>query len=157
MAVRRCCACWDSICYVQLSTDQQLVWLSEFVHSELSVEERARFSRSEYFIHTSGGCETSGQTNLTEMLTLHQFIMSDWSAQHAGVSSALAGLDQTMPGDQFFDSGNSYFGANLTIAVLNGTVPQWRLDDMAIRIMAGYYYVDREANQVPNAPNFSSW
>ena len=46
-----------------------------------------------------------------------------------------------MPGDQTFDSGNSYWGANLTIAVLNGTVPQWRLDDMAVRIMAGYYYV----------------
>lgn len=83
--------------------------------------------------------------------------MSDWSAQHSGVSSALAGLDQTMPGDATFDSGTSYWGANLTIAVLNGTVPQWRLDDMAIRIMAAYYYVDREAHQVPDAPNFSAW
>lgn len=83
--------------------------------------------------------------------------MSDWGAQHAGVSSALAGLDQTMPGDQAFDSGNAFWGANLTIAVLNGTVPQWRLDDMAIRIMAAYYYVDREAHQVADAPNFSAW
>lgn len=31
-----------------------------------------------------------------------------------------------MPGDEGFDSGNSYFGGNLTIAVLNGTVPEWR-------------------------------
>lgn len=83
--------------------------------------------------------------------------MSDWQAQHSGVSSALAGLDMTMPGDQTFDSGNAYWGANLTIAVLNGTVPQWRLDDMAVRIMAGYYYVDRESNQVADAPNFSAW
>jgi beta-glucosidase len=83
--------------------------------------------------------------------------MSDWSAQHSGVSSALAGLDMTMPGDEAFDSGTSYWGTNLTIAVLNGTVPQWRLDDMAVRIVAAWYYVDRENNQVPDAPNFSSW
>lgn len=83
--------------------------------------------------------------------------MSDWSAQHSGVSSALAGLDMTMPGDESFDSGTAYWGANLTIAVLNGTVPQWRLDDMCVRIMAGYYYVDRPNNMVPDAPNFSAW
>ena len=83
--------------------------------------------------------------------------MSDWSAQHSGVSAALAGLDQTMPGDVGFDSGTSYWGANLTIAVLNGTVPQWRLDDMCIRIMAAWYYVDRASHQVPDAPNFSAW
>ena len=69
--------------------------------------------------------------------------MSDWSAQHSGVSSALAGLDMTMPGDTVDDSGISYWGANLTIAVLNGTVPQSRLDDMATRIIAAWYYVGR--------------
>ena len=62
-----------------------------------------------------------------------------------------------MPGDEAFNSGTSYWGANLTIAVLNGTVPQWRLDDMCVRIMAGYYYVDRPAHQVPDAPTFSAW
>ena len=41
--------------------------------------------------------------------------------------------------------------------MLNGTVPQWRLDDMAVRIVAAWYYVGRENNQVENAPNFSSW
>lgn len=71
------------------------------------------------------------------------FIVSDWQAQHAGVSSALAGLDLTMPGDTLFDSGNSFWGTNLTIAVLNGTVPQYRLDDMATRIIAAWYYVGR--------------
>jgi beta-glucosidase-like glycosyl hydrolase len=83
--------------------------------------------------------------------------VSDWSGQHSGVSSALAGLDMTMPGDVGFDSGTSFWGANLTIAVLNGTVPQYRLDDMAVRIVAAWYLVDREDHQVENAPNFSSW
>lgn len=45
----------------------------------------------------------------------------------------------------------------MTIAVLNGTVPQWRLDDMAVRIVASWYYVGRENNQVANSPTFSSW
>lgn len=45
--------------------------------------------------------------------------------------------------------------ANLTIAVLNGTIPQWRLDDMAVRIMAGFFYVDLPIERDPI--NFSSW
>lgn len=32
----------------------------------------------------------------------------------------------TMPGDVAFDDGLSFFGSNLTIAVLNGSVPAWR-------------------------------
>ena len=94
---------------------------------------------------------------LKNELGFQGFILSDWQAQHSGVSSALAGLDMTMPGDTVFNSGDSYWGANLTIAVLNGTIPQWRLDDMAVRVMAGYYYVDRQSNELPDGPNFDSW
>ncbi|KAK3117357.1 cytoskeletal protein binding [Teratosphaeriaceae sp. CCFEE 6253] len=110
-------------------------------------------------INNSQACQNSYTQNylLKSELGFQGFIMSDWAATHSGVSSVLAGLDQTMPGDIGFDSGTTYFGTNLTIAVLNGTVPQWRLDDMAVRIMAAWYYVDRPGNQVPDAPNFSSW
>lgn len=62
--------------------------------------------------------------------------MSDWWAQHSGVASAFAGLDMSMAGDQGLGSGNTYWGNHLTEAVLNGTIPQWRLDDMVTRIMA---------------------
>lgn len=48
-------------------------------------------------------------------------------------------------------------GPNLTVAVLNGTVPQWRLDDMAVRVVAAWYYVDRPTNRLEDGPNFSSW
>jgi hypothetical protein len=41
-----------------------------------------------------------------------------------------------MAGDQNLASGNTYWGSNLTAAVLNGTIPQWRLDDMVVRIMS---------------------
>ena len=110
-------------------------------------------------LNNSYACQNSYLQNylLKNELGFQGFVMSDWSAQHSGVSSALAGLDMTMPGDEGFDSGNSYWGTNLTIAVLNGTVPQYRLDDMCVRIVAGWYYVDRASHQVADAPNFSSW
>lgn len=110
-------------------------------------------------INNSFGCQNSWTMNhlLKNELGFQGFIMSDWTAQHSGVSSALAGLDMSMPGDVAFDTGTSFWGPNLTIAVLNGTVPQWRLDDMVVRILAAWYYVDRESNQVENAPTFSAW
>lgn len=61
----------------------------------------------------------------------------------------------TMPGDVGFDSGTSYWGSNLTVAVLNGTLPLYRLDDMAMRIMASFFKVGLTLNEP--APNFSSW
>jgi beta-glucosidase len=60
-----------------------------------------------------------------------------------------------MPGDTVFSTGRSYWGANLTLAVINGTVPEWRIDDMATRIMAAYYFVGRDTKSVPT--NFNSW
>lgn len=81
--------------------------------------------------------------------------MSDWSAQMSGVGSALAGLDMTMPGDIEFNSNTSYWGSNLTVAVLNGTVPQWRLDDMVTRILAAWYYAGVDIDYTPI--NFDAW
>lgn len=108
-------------------------------------------------VNNSYACQNSHLLNrlLKGELNFQGFVMSDWQAQHSGVSSAMAGLDMTMPGDILFDSGTSYWGSNLTIAVLNGTVPQWRLDDMATRIIAAWYYVGRDNSSVPI--NFDSW
>ncbi|PPJ50874.1 hypothetical protein CBER1_07097 [Cercospora berteroae] len=109
-------------------------------------------------INNSYGCQNSYTLNYLLKNELgFQFVMSDWGAHHSGVASTLAGMDMSMPGDVGFDSGTSYWGTNLTIAVLNSSVPTWRLDDMATRIVAGWYYVGRDQNQVENAPNFSSW
>ena len=60
-----------------------------------------------------------------------------------------------MPGDTTFLTGFSFWGTNLTIAVANGTVPEWRLDDACVRIMSAYYLVGRDTTQVPI--NFDSW
>lgn len=81
--------------------------------------------------------------------------MTDWNAHHSGVSSAFAGLDMSMPGDINVVDGMSFFGTNLTVAVLNGTIPQWRIDDMAVRVMSAFYRVGRQHKY--KRPNFSSW
>ncbi|TCD69440.1 hypothetical protein EIP91_007566 [Steccherinum ochraceum] len=73
------------------------------------------------------------------------YIMSDWSAQHT-TESAMTGLDMTMPGDISFNSGNSYFGGNLTAYVRNGTIPESRVDDMATRVLAAWYYLGQDRN-----------
>jgi beta-glucosidase len=92
---------------------------------------------------------------LKDELGFQGFVMSDWSGQHTGVASALAGLDMTMPGDLYTGSGTSFWGSNLTISVLNGTVPEWRIDDMAVRIMSAFYKVGRDRTQIP--VNFDAW
>ncbi len=106
----------------------------------------------------SYACENSHLLNLLlkNELDFQGFVMSDWGAQHSGVASALAGLDMSMPGEQRFGVGTySYWGGNLTAAVLNGTVPQWRIDDMAVRIMSAYFKLGRDRVRI--SPNFSSW
>ncbi|KAJ6096145.1 beta-glucosidase [Penicillium sp. IBT 16267x] len=109
-------------------------------------------------INNSYGCQNSQTLNklLKSELGFQGFVVTDWAGHQSGVSSALAGLDMSMPGDTAFDSGLSYFGSNLTVAVLNGTIPEWRLDDMAMRIMAAYFKVGNTIEDQPDV-NFNSW
>ncbi|CCF36272.1 glycosyl hydrolase family 3 [Colletotrichum higginsianum] len=109
-------------------------------------------------VNNSYGCQNSKLLNglLKEELGFQGFIMSDWQAQHAGAATAVAGLDMAMPGDVLFNTGTTFWGTNLTVAVLNGTVPEYRLDDMALRIMAAFFKVGFEVKSLPDI-NFSSW
>lgn len=109
-------------------------------------------------INGSQACQNSYTLNylLKGELGFQGPVITDWLGGHSGVSSVHAGLDMLMPGDSdSYNNGYSYFGSNLTIAVLNGTVPAWRVDDMAMRIMAAYYKVDADTNRTDI--NFSSW
>ncbi|KAI0848821.1 glycoside hydrolase family 3 protein [Daldinia vernicosa] len=109
-------------------------------------------------INNSYACENSYVLNklLKNELGFQGFVVTDWGAQHSSVASALAGLDMTMPGEGFgAGTYGSYWGGALTEAVLSGAVPQWRLDDMVIRIMAAFYKVGRDTKQVDI--NYSSW
>jgi beta-glucosidase len=109
-------------------------------------------------VNNSYGCQNSKTLNniLKGELGFQGFVVSDWAGHQSGVSSSLAGLDMSMPGDTAFDTGYSYWGTNLTVAVLNGTVPEWRLDDMVMRIMAAYFKVGNIIESQPEV-NFNSW
>lgn len=76
------------------------------------------------------------------------WVMSDWGATHS-TAAANAGLDQ-QSGIPFDVS--DYFGGPLKEAVLNGWVPQERLDDMARRItyaMFEHGVVDHPVSPAP--------
>jgi beta-glucosidase len=60
------------------------------------------------------------------------WVLSDWSGTHSTTKAALAGLDQEMPGDD-------YFGAALKKAVEDGKVPQSRVDNMVHRILRSMF------------------
>lgn len=72
---------------------------------------------------------------LKDELGFQGFVVSDWYAQFGGVSSAIAGLDMAMPGDGAVPLlGDSYWNYELSTAVLNGTVPLERLNDMVCQL-----------------------
>lgn len=63
------------------------------------------------------------------------WVLSDWSGTHSTIKAALAGLDMEMPGD------DGYFGKALKQAVLDGKVPESRLNDMVRRILRSMFAV----------------
>ncbi|KAI0812884.1 glycoside hydrolase superfamily [Xylaria sp. FL0064] len=91
-------------------------------------------------VNNSYGCSNSKTQNglLKTELGFQGFIVTDWGAHHAGVATALAGLDMVMP------SGAPLWAGTLTTAVNNGSVPESRLDDMATRILATWYNMKQE-------------
>jgi beta-glucosidase len=101
-------------------------------------------------VNGSYGCQSSKVLNglLKTELGFQGYVMSDWGATHSGVPAIEAGLDMNMPGGlgvygMGWD-GNSFFGANVTAAVNNGTLDQARVDDMIVRIMTPYYALGQD-------------
>jgi len=89
-------------------------------------------------VNNSYACQNSKIMNgiLKTELGFEGLVVSDWSAQHAGVATANAGLDINMPGAGFW-------GDKLVDAVKNGSVSLARLDDMATRQIATYNYLNQ--------------
>ncbi|KAH6893132.1 beta-glucosidase-related glycosidase [Thelonectria olida] len=110
----------------------------------------ASFMCSYQRLNGSYACENSKALNglLKEELGFQGYVMSDWGGTHSGVSSIEGGLDMDMPGGigtygTYFKAG-SFFGKNVTLAVNNGTVEESRVDDMIIRIMTPYYWLNQD-------------
>ncbi|KAL4797639.1 glycoside hydrolase superfamily [Aspergillus venezuelensis] len=92
---------------------------------------------------------------LKDELGFQGFVVTDWLAHLGGVSSALAGLDMSMPGDGAVPLfGDSYWGPELSRSILNGTVPVERLNDMVTRILAVWFKMGQDQDYP--LPNFSS-
>lgn len=92
---------------------------------------------------------------LKDEMGFQGLVMSDWLAQIGGVSSALSGLDMAMPGDGDIPLlGEAYWAYELSTAILNGTVPLSRLNDMVTRIVATWYQFGQDQDYP--LPNFSS-
>ncbi|OTA96797.1 glycoside hydrolase family 3 protein [Hypoxylon sp. CO27-5] len=90
--------------------------------------------------NNSHSCQNSKLLNgiLKTELGFEGLVMSDWRALHAGYHAALAGMDMAMP------NGDRFWGAHLMESVKNGSVPEARLDDMAIRIISTWYQMGQD-------------
>ncbi|OBT87077.1 hypothetical protein VE02_05029 [Pseudogymnoascus sp. 03VT05] len=101
-------------------------------------------------------CESDLALNglLKGELDFRGYVVSDWNAQHTTVGSAKAGMDMSMPGDNFGDN-NYLWGTALTNAVSGGQVDESRVDDMVERILASWYYLGQDAGY-PKV-GWSSW
>lgn len=113
-------------------------------------------------VNNSYACGNSKLLNgiLKDEMGFQGFVMSDWLAQRSGVASALSGLDMSQPGDGLgWTDGDSLWGPHLSRAVLNGSLPVDRLNDMTVRIVASWYQLgqDDEKEFPRDGPNFSSW
>ncbi|KAF3763585.1 family 3 glycoside hydrolase [Cryphonectria parasitica EP155] len=95
-------------------------------------------------VNNSYGCQNSKLLNgiLKTDLEFQGFVMSDWHGQHSGVASALAGMDMVMPEEGFW-------GSSLIQAVKNGSVPEYRVTDMATRIIAAWYLLGQDSTDFP--------
>ncbi|KAL7927495.1 glycoside hydrolase family 3 protein [Trichoderma austrokoningii] len=91
-------------------------------------------------INNSYACSNSKTLNglLKSELGFQGFVVSDWGAQHAGVATAEAGLDVAMPSD------GGFWGTHLIEAVKNGSLPESRVTDMAMRVIASWYQFNQD-------------
>ncbi|KAJ7054126.1 glycoside hydrolase family 3 protein [Mycena amicta] len=87
-----------------------------------------------------------GPTGIVRAAGFQGYIMSDWGATHDSVSdNANAGLDMEQPGDNIVIGGGVFGtgGGNLASAV-NGSVTLARVNQMATRVLAGFYKLGQE-------------
>jgi beta-glucosidase len=109
-------------------------------------------------VNQTQSCQNSKILNgfIKEELNFQGPIMSDWAAMIHGVQPALAGTDMNMPGFMAYGMGNQneanpvtaingWWGANLLQAVRNGSVPEWRIDDMVTRTLAAWYKLGQDS------------
>ncbi|PYI12531.1 glycoside hydrolase [Aspergillus sclerotiicarbonarius CBS 121057] len=98
------------------------------------------------YVNNSQASQNSYLINdiLKTHLGFQGYTQSDWFALKSGVAAILGGMDQDMPGVAANGGNWSYFGSNYTAAVHNGSVPEWRLTDAAVRILTPYLFLGQD-------------
>jgi beta-glucosidase len=96
-------------------------------------------------INGTWACENKRVMNdlLKEELGFPGYVVSDWNAQHTTNGAANGGMDMTMPGSDYAGK-TILWGPQLNSAVSGGQVAKARLDDMAKRVLAAWYYVGQD-------------
>ena len=96
-------------------------------------------------VNNTYACENSKTQNglLKGELNFQGFIVSDWGGQHSGLASANGGLDMAMPSSSYWNDNQ------LANSVVNGTLNDTRLTDMATRIVAAWYQIGEDAPDYP--------
>ncbi|KIY47524.1 beta-D-xylosidase/beta-D-glucosidase [Fistulina hepatica ATCC 64428] len=102
-------------------------------------------------INLTQSCNNAYTLNhlLKTELNFQGSVISDWGGQHDNVDSALGGLDMAMPGSGWNHVWGAFWGENLVELVENGTIPEYRLDDAAIRILTTYFVSGQDVNPPP--------
>ncbi|KAJ5770031.1 glycoside hydrolase family 3 protein [Penicillium nucicola] len=98
------------------------------------------------YVNNSQACQNAHLLNdvLKTHLAFQGYTQTDWFGLKAGVDAFMAGMDQDMPGVAAADGDWGFYGANLTLAVNNGSVPEWRLNDAATRVMTPYFLLGQD-------------
>ena len=96
-------------------------------------------------VNGSQACQNENTLNglLKGELAFQGNVMSDWGATKVGFESALGGLDVEMPGNDHL------MGYSLLQAVHNGSLPETRVTDMVVRIIAPYFLLGQDQGFPP--------
>ncbi|KAF7333824.1 putative beta-glucosidase [Mycena venus] len=103
--------------------------------------------------HSCANDHTLNQLLKTE-LRFQGAVVSDWGGTWDTAASAVGGLDVSMPGSGTAYGGlfGHFYGDELTALIKNGTIPEVRLDDMALRTLAPIFQY-QDLNTYPQ-PSF---
>lgn len=145
---------------VNVKVADQAARTSDFLAMQIALEDGNPGSVMCSYNRINGVHACESQYVLNELLKqdwgYKGWVMSDWGAVHSTIPAANGGLDQ-QSGMPFDDA--DYFGAPLKAAVLNGWVPQARLDDMAQRVLHAMFeqgLVDHPVSVKPESIDFKA-
>ncbi|TIB80933.1 glycoside hydrolase [Wallemia mellicola] len=97
--------------------------------------------------HACNNAYTQNHLLKTE-LNFQGAVVSDWGGVHHDIESATNGLDFSAPGVGFNGTMGHFWGG-LADLVKDGSVPEERVTDAAIRLLTPYYWLGQDSENTP--------